>query len=67
MDRIEVLQVEHRLLLELSAAAPRDRPEVQTRLRLVTAELLRAELTRPLQPVPEHPEDDEHKLRYFQK
>ncbi len=55
------------MLRALAAAAPRSRPEILTRLRIVTSELLALELNAPLQAVPEHPESEGHELRYFQK
>lgn len=44
MDRLAALRIERDMLAALVAAAPRGRPEIVGRLRLVTTELLRAEL-----------------------
>lgn len=63
----EALTIERDMLRALAADAPRGRPEILRRLRIITAELLRLELKAPLPAVPEHPETDGHELRYFQK
>jgi len=66
--RLEALRIERDMLAGLVAAAPRGRPEIVSRLRLVTTELLRLELTPlPLQAVPEFADDEGQPLRYFQK
>lgn len=44
MDRLAALRIERDMLAALVAAAPRGRPEIVGRLRLVTTELLRTEL-----------------------
>lgn len=62
-----LLRTERDALLALSREAPRARPEVQRRLRLVTAQLLSLELTRPLKGVPEFPETEGHALSWHQK
>jgi len=79
MDRLEALRIERDMLAALVAAAPRGRPEIVGRLRLVTTELLRLELApqssgeardhgmKPLRAVPEFPESEGHELRYYQR
>ena len=62
-----LLRAERSTLRALSAAAPRPRPEVQRRLRQVTAQLLAIELARPLTAVPEHPETESHRLAWHQR
>lgn len=62
-----LLRTERNALLALSVEAPRPRPEVQRRLRVVTAQLLSLELTRRPAGIPEAPESDGHRLAWWQK
>ncbi len=62
-----IVRTERDMLVGLLSDAPRSRPELQRRLRRVTAELLSIELHRPLPKVPEHPEVEGHELRHWQK
>lgn len=55
------------MLRALAAASPRERPEIVSRLRRVTSELLQIEINGPLRAVPEHPETDEHRLKWYQR
>ena len=64
----EALQVERGMLQRLAAAAPRGRPEIMARLRLVTAELLKLETTpSPLAGVPEFPTEGGEPLKWYQR
>jgi hypothetical protein len=45
----------------------RRRQVLEEELSRITRQLLEQAVTAPPPPVPEHPEDDEHELRYFQK